>query len=285
MLSTNDPFQNSPENSAYVSDYLKKINFNGSYRADLSTLQSIHLLHPATIPFENLNPFLKIPVHLDIASLFHKMVYSSRGGYCLEQNLMLGHVLKHIGFKVRGIMARTLYNQPEGLLPFRGHMLLLVEVEGIPYIADVGFGALTLTSPLRLDLLHEEQETPHETFRMIPVASEFKVEAKIKEEWRPLYQISLHDTIQADYELTSWHHCNFPSSRFRNQVIITRTLSDRRITLFNDQYAIYQKDGSITKRSIENVKDMEEVMQNDFGIVLSDGVDVGTSLSSLFVFH
>src|SRR5690606_30227601 len=159
--------------------YLKRIRYTGPHTPTLNTLRAIHALHPAAIPFENLNPLLRIPVTLDPASLHAKLVEAKRGGYCFEQNLLFKDALEAIGFPVTGLAARVIWNRGEDAITSRSHMLLLVEIEGEQYIADVGFGGQTLTAPLRLEL-DVEQETPHEPFRLIEHDGDFLLQAKIR---------------------------------------------------------------------------------------------------------
>ena len=61
--------------------YLDRIGYSGPRAATLQTLQAIHALHPAAIPFENLNPLLGWPVALDVESLQAKLVSAGRGGW------------------------------------------------------------------------------------------------------------------------------------------------------------------------------------------------------------
>src|SRR5215212_1208756 len=93
----------SPETDSVFSlhNYLQRIGYKGNYSPDLKTLQAIHVHHTETIPFENLNPLLRWPVQLDIESLQRKIIDNKRGGYCFEQNLLLSHALKEIGYEVR----------------------------------------------------------------------------------------------------------------------------------------------------------------------------------------
>ena len=65
-----------------------------------------------------------------------------RGGYCYEHNLLLSHVLQQLGFLVRGLAARVLWNVSEGTVRPRSHMLLLVDLDNRHYVADVGFGVM-----------------------------------------------------------------------------------------------------------------------------------------------
>src|SRR5262245_23414684 len=117
--------------------YFDRIGYDGPVAPTLDVLKSIHRLHPQTIPFENLDPFLDRPVELDIASLQRKMVGGLRGGYCFEHNLLFMEVLKALGFSVSGLGARVLWNQPAGAITARSHMLLRVELDGCTWLADV----------------------------------------------------------------------------------------------------------------------------------------------------
>jgi len=59
--------------------YLARVAFDRRpARPGLSTLRDLALAHPRAIPFENLNPLLRRPVRLDIASIQEKLVRGQR---------------------------------------------------------------------------------------------------------------------------------------------------------------------------------------------------------------
>ena len=132
--------------------YLDRIKYSGPRTATIETLQAIHALHPAAIPFENLNPLLGWPVALDVESLQAKLVSAGRGGWCFEHNTLFRCALEALGFSVTSLAARVLWGATPGSpIGPRSHMALLVDLDGVPYIADVGFGGNVLTTPLRLE--------------------------------------------------------------------------------------------------------------------------------------
>ena len=100
--------------SEILENYFKRIKYTGTRHVFLDNLKIIQMLHPASIPFENVSPLVGEPVLLDLESVYSKLVLQNRGGYWFEQNLLLGYVLEKMGYTVRGIMARTLYNLPDG---------------------------------------------------------------------------------------------------------------------------------------------------------------------------
>lgn len=144
-----------------LNHYFARINWLGAAAANIDTLRALHLKHNCTIPFENLDVLLPREIQLDDQSLEDKLVIARRGGYCFEQNGVFERVLRELGFNVRSLLGRVVLSNPPALPP-RTHRLLLVELEGEKWIADVGFGGQTLTAPIRLmpDIM---QTTPHES--------------------------------------------------------------------------------------------------------------------------
>jgi N-hydroxyarylamine O-acetyltransferase len=238
-------------------------------------------LHPLAIAFENLSPFLGIAVNLDITSLQDKLVKRKRGGYCYEHNLLFSHVLKALGFDVTGLAARVRWNVTGQTVLPRTHMLLLVNIEDVNYIADVGFGGLTLTAPLRLDS-GLEQATPHESFRIVYSEGAYTLQANVARTWKALYSFDLQEQHQPDYELTNWYVSNYPQSRFVRELIVARPAQSSRHALLNNQYTVHQLAGKAQKRTIVNSHDLVETLGNEFDIQIDDIPDVRLKLSSLF---
>lgn len=254
--------------------YLARIGYDGSREASLETLQALHRLHPQAIAFENLDPLLRrLPVRLDAASLMDKLVHSRRGGYCFEQNLLFGHVLTALGCRVSGLAARILWNQPEDARPPRGHMLLKVQAGSVDYIADVGFGALTLTAPLRLEP-GAEQQTPHERFRLVGQDGLLRMDALLGDEWKPVYRFDLQEQVQADYEITNYYLSSHPDSHFGRTLIAARPAPEGRYALFGRRLAFHQRNGLSERRELANVAELRAVLDTVF---LIDAPDDGGS--------
>jgi N-hydroxyarylamine O-acetyltransferase len=260
--------------------YFKRIGYVGSTDATLETLRSIHLHHAQSIPFENLNPFLRIPVALDIDSLYQKLVSDCRGGYCFEHNLLLMEVLKTLGYSVKGLGARVLWNIPEGIVTARGHMLLSVEIDRNYFIADVGFGGLTLTAPLALkpDL---EQETPHEKFKLIQSADDYVLLAKVQGAWKRIYRFGLQENFLIDYEVTSWYLSNHPTSHFVTGLIAALPFEKGRHTLRNNDFATHYLDGSHERKRFANAADLRFTLETTFGIRLPQIASIDSSLERI----
>ncbi|MDR3622605.1 MAG: arylamine N-acetyltransferase [Paludisphaera borealis] len=260
--------------------YFQRIGYEGGRAPTLETLRALHRLHPETIPFENLDPLLKRPVLLDSASLERKLVREGRGGYCFEHNLLFRDVLKAIGFSVTGLAARVLWNAPEGAVTPRTHMLLRVEIDGEPYVADVGFGGQVLTGPLRLEL-DVEQATPHEPFRLVRSGEKFVMQSKIRDAWVSLYRFDLQEQFPPDYEVANWYVSTHPASIFVNGLLAARTTPDRRYALRNNQLAVHHLNGGTDKRTLATAAEIRETLQAAIGLTLPDAPGLDEVLTRL----
>lgn len=247
--------------------YFERIGFAGSIAPTLATLELIHALHPAAIPFENLNPLLGLPVNLDLPSIEKKLLAERRGGYCFEHNLLLMAVLRELDFSVRGLAARVVWFDPSAVERPPTHMLLAVDIGGASYLADTGFGGLTLTAPLKLKA-DVEQPTPHETFRLSGGDPDWTLEAQIEGEWKPLY---VFDTVEHSpdyYEEPNQFLSTDPESRFRTELRAALSPAGRRLALRDNRLTIRAEGQPPEVTLLASVAQMREVLTGHFGIQL-----------------
>ena len=257
--------------------YFKRVGYTGPRDATLATLRELHRLQPQVIAFENLDPLLKRPVKLDAASLEAKLVKGGRGGYCFEQNLLFGHVLRALGFKVHEATARVRWSVPPGVHTPRVHALLIVEAEGESYLVDVGFGGNVATGPLVLKS-RDEQTTPHEPFRLVDDEHRLVVEAKIGGKWTSLYATDLAESIPADFEMGNWFTSAHPESIFVNGLLAARAEPGRRYALFNNALSVHKLNDASEKRTL-NARELRDALGDLFKIRLGglDGLDAALS--------
>jgi N-hydroxyarylamine O-acetyltransferase len=247
--------------------YFERIGFRGAASPTLETLQQLHLLHAQAIPFEGLSPFVGEEVRLDAASLQEKLIRRGRGGYCFEQNVLFWRALQAIGFSVIGLGGRVRLNWPDDFITPRGHMLLLIALPEGRYIADVGFGGLTLTAAVRLET-GVEQRTPHEPARILEADGLHSLQVKLGAEWKTLYTFELRENFMADYEMWNWYFSAHPQSPFVNGVILARPEPGRRHALRNARYTVHHADGRSETRQISSVEEFRNIMKTAFKLPL-----------------
>jgi N-hydroxyarylamine O-acetyltransferase len=248
-----------------IDAYFERIGFAGSIAPTLETLQQLHALHPAAIPFENLSPLMDVPVRLELRNLEQKLLFEKRGGMCIEHNLLFKALLESLDYGVKAIGARVHWKRPEDEERPVTHMALIVDVGGVNYLCDVGFGGLTLTAPLRLRA-ETEQATPHETFRLMKDDPTWRLEALIGQEWRTLYAFETTERSFADLEAINISVAK--EGYFHDNLIVARAERGRRLALNNNRYSIHPVDGESETRLLANIDSLKDILSGPFGISL-----------------
>jgi N-hydroxyarylamine O-acetyltransferase len=181
--------------------YCERIGYRGPRTPTLGTLRALQAAHVAAIPFEAVDVLLGRGVDISPAAVDAKLIGKRRGGYCYEQNGLFKRVLRAVGFRVEGLLARVRWQSPEDAPPTpRTHMALRVEADGAPWLADVGFGAAVPTAPLRMDTA-EPQPTSWEPLRLLPSGEGgWRVQARLGGEWATLYDLLPEPQLDVDYE-------------------------------------------------------------------------------------
>jgi N-hydroxyarylamine O-acetyltransferase len=163
-------------------------------------------------------------------------------------------------------------------------MVLKIDLGGETYIADVGFGGLTLTTPLRL-VTDVEQTTAHEPFRITKIEDDFKLEARVGEAWKTLYRFDLHPQLPPDYELANHYTSTFPTSHFRSTLIAALPVPGGRYALSNNQLAIHHIGGISERRVLGSVGEVRQVLESMFGLTLPVAAELDPTLKRVCGFQ
>ena len=255
------------ESEFRLNDYLARIGHHGPVAADLATLKALQLAHLDAIPFEALDPLLRRPVKLDLASVQAKLVQGRRGGYCYEHNILLRAALAAIGFEVTGLAGRVRWMSPPDSPPGpKTHMLLKVELAEGAYLADAGFGACLLDAPLQLKT-ELEQTTAMGTYRLTQSDGLFWLDAKREGGWRTMYVFDLQPQLQSDYELGNWFTSTNPTIPLTTRLIMERLAGNRRYRLVDRTLSTEARDGEVvSERVLQSARELGEVLRDTFSI-------------------
>jgi len=245
--------------------YLRRIGLKEPPRSDLAGLRALHLAHATTIPFENLDIQMGLPIHLDLASLQSKLVRQRRGGYCFEHNTLFQAVLKELGFGVIACEARVRLGAPV-LLP-RTHMLLLVRLEGVDWLADVGFGGEGLLGPVPLDGATHGQFL--NTYRVEEEGGLRVLQSYHHGAWEDLYAFEPTPRFPIDFELASHYTSTHPDSRFIKTLTAQLPGPEVRRILRNFAYAELR--GDLVEGRELMPEEVIPLLRKVFGIEVQDG--------------
>lgn len=248
--------------------YFDRINYRGPAEPNLDVLQNLMTAHTGSIPFENLDPLMGVPVDdLSPQALTDKLVHRRRGGYCYEQNGLMGYVLAEIGFRVRRLAGRVVWMQPpDAPLGAQTHTVLAVTFPGSQgsFLVDVGFGGQTLPSPIRLQT-GNAQQTTHEPYRLKDRGDGLVLQALVRDVWQSLYIFGTQTAPQVDLRVGSWYVSTHPSSMFVTGLMVALTTADARYNLAGRNLTIHRADGS-EKIRLEDAAAVLDVLSERFGI-------------------
>jgi N-hydroxyarylamine O-acetyltransferase len=248
--------------------YCRRIGLTEANGPSLGLLQATVARHAASIPFENLDIVLGRPIRLDIGSLQAKLVDNRRGGYCFEQNTLLRAALEQFGFRVSSLMARVVRGNAADALTPRTHLFLQVDLPEAAYLADVGFGNLTPTRPLRLDS-DEAQPTEHEPFRLQRMNDEILLQACLGGAWENVYRFNTTPTYPVDHEVGNWFTSTRPGGRFTENVIAARPALMCRRTFFNGDVTVRGLDNKTERVEAKDPAMLRGILDEQFCIDLS----------------
>ncbi|MFI8982351.1 arylamine N-acetyltransferase family protein [Ectopseudomonas khazarica] len=245
--------------------YLERLGYASAPAATLDNLRELQRRHTTEFAFETLSTMLRVPVEVEPAAIQDKLLHQGRGGYCFELNRLFLLLLQALGFDARGLTGRVVMGGPEDALPARTHMLVLVTLEGVRYITDVGFGGMVPTGPLLLDS-EAEQATPHEAYRLSYVDGTYTLRARVADSWRAMYVFDLQAVADIDYVVGNWYVCTHPDSPFLGQMIAARTGPGLRKTLNNGSFAIHRLGQASERVQLDSVDEVLRVLRDEFGI-------------------
>ena len=242
--------------------YAERIVYTGDLRPSAETLRELHLAHATHIPFENLDVVRRLPIRLDLPSLWKKLVEERRGGYCFEQNTLFAAVLENIGFPVTRLAARVRLGATG--IGARNHMLLAVEADGQKWLVDVGFGGEALLYPIPWRL--EETAVQFDwKYRLVAEGQVYVLQDLRPNGWLDLYSFSLEAQYPVDYEVANYHTSTHPNSFFLNKLMVHLPGPSVRSTLLNRRL-IERRPESSSETILPDDEALLEVLAGRFGL-------------------
>lgn len=254
--------------------YLERIGYRGPRDPCLRTLRRLHTAHMYSVPFENLDIAMRVPIVLSLPSLFEKVVLRRRGGFCYELNGLFAWLLRELGFDVTMLSARVFDDSTPG--PEFDHMVLLVDT-GERVIADVGFGD-SFVEPLVLkDEVQPRRGTP---YRLAQEHGDWVLARQgTAVAWEPQYSFSLQPRRLHEFRPMCRYHQTSPDSLFTRQSVCSRASEDGRLTLSADRF-IVTSHGDRHEHAVADPETYLELLRIHFGIDLGDDVDPAVFMAS-----
>ncbi|HEV7767479.1 MAG TPA: arylamine N-acetyltransferase [Thermoanaerobaculia bacterium] len=208
--------------------YLARLGIAQPLPPTAETLRRLHIAHLAAFPFHNLGIQRRHGIAVDLDSIERKFLGSTTdgGGYCFEQNTLFAAALRELGFTVTELLARVGTPAKRAL----NHMLLRVDLDGQPWLADVGFGAEGPLEPMLMqDGLRVTQDAIDYSLRRD--GNRWIATMHYADVEQELYEFEETPYMDGDIEIANHYFSTHPASIFRHTLTIQRITADERVIL------------------------------------------------------
>ncbi len=245
-----------------IKQYLNRLNTTHS-QTSLSNLSELQQLHVQNIPFENLDVIRKVPIYLNLNTIYEKIIERKRGGYCYELNGLFHSLLKALGYDAHLISATVLKPNQEWAKADT-HAAILVYLDQ-PYLVDVGFGAATPRVPVPLNgitttpigEIYKTKQCDSHTYDLI---------REENQQSRVLYRFNTHQKELVDFHEGCVFNQVSKESIFTHTDIIALATEKGRITL--QDHTLTKVDHGITEKTILSAEAKEQVLTDIFSLSL-----------------
>lgn len=263
--------------------YLARIGYEGERAPTLEVLRGVQRAHVTSIPFENLDAVLGVPILLDLESVQEKLVRGRRGGYCFEHVVLFAAVLERLGFEFTGLTGRVTLGA-EKILPATHALLAVTAVDDERlWLCDVGFGKGPLEPIEIADGV--EADLDGWRFRMERRDGVFGIDhwwlyQHGEDGWLDRHTFTLTPQHTIDYVVGSHYVATHARSPFVKRPFVQGFSATRHDRLDATTWTTFRPDGSSTERKIDP-EELGRVLEEGFGIVvgaedlarLRDGLD------------
>lgn len=248
-----------------VGSYLSRIGYDGPLDPTPETLRLLHRAHMVSVPFENLDIHLGVPIVLSVPAFHRKVVDRRRGGFCYELNGLFAWLLAAMGYAVDLVSARVW--SKSGWSPEFDHLALVVEADG-PWLADVGFGDSFL-EPIRLR--NGEESTQHgRVYSLDEVEGCWTLRRKSGDLWEPQYAFARVPRRMEEFaERCAWQQ-ESPESHFTRNAICSLATETGRITL-SGRRRIVTEGETRTETEVGTPVEYRRILSAEFGIAMGAG--------------
>ncbi|MGN0324804.1 MAG: arylamine N-acetyltransferase [Lachnospiraceae bacterium] len=248
-----------------MKQYMQRIKYDKPLTPDLATLSALQQSHLEHIPYENLNILAGIPLSLKPDDLFEKIILRNRGGYCFELQGLYKELLESIGFQVMQYAGRFM-DEP-GVVQMRRHRVLVVQLDGMRYLVDVGVRNESPRIPIKL-IADEIQfdGISHYKFQIDPFYGWSLYRKEKGKDWKPTYGFTEEPQIDDDYIMPSFYCEKHPESTFNKFMKISIFSGESNYTLVDGVFKEYRSAKVQVRKILESAEETRIILKEYFGL-------------------
>lgn len=253
-----------------LTKYLQRIGMAAvPEKADIDTLKKLQIRHLLSIPYENLDPMNGIPTSMDPAALYKKIVLHHRGGYCFELQGLFLLLLTTLGYHVEQRAGRFM-DEP-GHIQMRRHRILVVNIDGMPWLTDVGVNSESPRQPILLKPGRIQQDgissycIDEDSFY-----GHVLMQKELGKRWKPIYGFTDEPQIDDDFIMPSFYCDLHPNSAFNKYMKISIFIREANLTIVKNEMKVYRNGTVEARHTLSNETEAAQILSDIFRITVPD---------------
>lgn len=245
--------------------YLNRIGFHGEAKADIATVTAIMRCQLFTVPFENLDVQAGKIVSLIPEEIVEKILYRNRGGYCYEVNGLFAMALQALEIPYYFVASRPMFYAAKRP---KTHMAIVLTLDGVEWLCDLGFGSYGIRAPLSLTLLDTDVQQDFDTFKLSKVNDrEYLVQALVDGTWANQHAFDLNPQEWIDFMPANYLNSTHPDAVFVQKMLVILHNQTGRKILFGDMLKTIAN-GHVEKETIHD-SERANILANTFGLAFT----------------
>jgi arylamine N-acetyltransferase len=201
-----------------------------------AALDELHEAHVRAFTFDNVDVLLDQHPGVALAAVQRKFVDRGRGGYCFEHSTILAAALQRLGYEVRRRLARV-GDPATGTQQGRTHMVVEVVLDGARLLCDPGFGMSRLRSIPLEDGAEDDYLGWRYRARRTPSGG-WALDRHRDAGWEVTHTTDELEVLPVDVVLGHHYTSTFPTSHFRNGLMVARHLRGRHVVVTHEAVTI-----------------------------------------------
>jgi N-hydroxyarylamine O-acetyltransferase len=256
-----------------VHKYLERIKYFGKITVSKEVLFALQRQHLLNIPFENLDIHYNTFIKLSINSIYEKIVFNNRGGFCYELNALFNELLVEFGFNSKLISGRVYLKNKNYGKEF-DHMAILININNEEYLVDVGFGKFVL-EPIKM-VLKLKQTDSYGIFVLDKYSYEYyRINILRNNKLIPQYIFKTEEKKLNNFEAMCNFHQSSAESHFTKKKVISIANLNGRTTLNNNCLIITKR--QVVKKISFKEDEFDFYLLKYFGIEIKKKTVLDTS--------
>jgi len=215
--------------------YLKRVDVAAT-EPSRALLDELHEAHVRTFTFDNIDVLLEQHPGVGLDAVQGKFVDRGRGGYCFEHSTIFAAVLERLGYTVRRRLGRV-GDPATGTQQGRTHMVVEVVLDGDRLLCDTGFGMSRLRPIPLVD--GAEDDYLGWRYRVRRTADGgWALDRHRDGAWEVGHTTDELDVVPVDVVMGHHYTSTFPTSHFRNGLMVARHLPGRHVVVTHEAVTV-----------------------------------------------